>query len=478
MKYCLSFIFFISFYFFTFAHQNQCLNDTSEYINFSEKLIIKDIILVGNKQTADKIVIRELDFFKNDTVHLKDLPDLIERNKNKIFNTKLFIDVTISFVPFEKDDLYTVHIKLKERWYIFPAPILELADRNFNEWWQEQDRDYSRVEYGLKFTHENFRGRKEGLRLVFQRGFTKKYELFYTIPYINKKQTTGLRFSLSYSENNQIAFQSNEHKLDYYNSDDKILRKRFYAGILVNKRNKFYGNHQLELKYLQNYVDDSIAILNENYFGDARIRQKCFRIYYSYAYDKRDINVYPLKGYYVGAEMEKIGLGVFNDINMATISGQYSKFFTLKHKFYSAHSLQVKLTAPSKHPYFNVQGLGYGQTFVRGYELNVIDGQHYILSRNEFKKHLFSYKHNLESFLKISQLNVIPYSWYFKIHTDIGYVVSTVDNPLNNTLTNRILLGYGAGIDLFSFYDMVIRFEYSFNNIQQHGFFMEFKAGI
>lgn len=188
--------------------------------------------------------------------------------------------------------------------------------------------------------------------------------------------------------------------------------------------------------------------------------------------------MYPLKGYYVGAEMEKIGLGVFNDVDMTTVSGQYAKFFELKYKFYTAHSIQAKLTIPSKHPYFNVQGLGYGQTFVRGYELNVIDGQHYFLSRNEFKKHLFSYKHNLENFLKISQLNVIPYSWYFKIHTDIGYVVSNVDNPLNNTLTNRILLGYGAGIDLFSFYDMVIRFEYSFNNIQQHGFFMEFKAGI
>ena len=56
MKYWLSFIFFISFYFFNFAHQNQCLNDTSEYIYASEKLIIKDIILIGNKQTVDRII--------------------------------------------------------------------------------------------------------------------------------------------------------------------------------------------------------------------------------------------------------------------------------------------------------------------------------------------------------------------------------------------------------------------------------------
>lgn len=478
MKYWLSFIFFISFYFFNFAHQNQCLNDTSEYIYASEKLIIKDIILIGNKQTVDRIIFRELDFFKNDTVSVGNLPKIIEQNKNKIFNTKLFIDVTISFVPSKKDDSCIVVINLKERWYIFPAPILELADRNFNEWWQEQDRDYSRLEYGLRFTHENFRGRKEGLRLVFQRGFTKKYELFYTIPYVNKKQTTGLRFSFSYSENNQIAFQSNQHKLDYYKSDDKVLRKRFYAGVLVSKRNKFYGNHQLELKYLQNSVNDSIAILNEDFFKNGRTLQKYFRLYYSYAYDRRDVNVYPLKGYYVGAEVEKIGMGIFNHVDMTTLEVQYAKFFELKYKFYTAHSIQTKLTTPSNHPYFNVQGLGYGQKLVRGYELNVIDGQHYILNRNEFKKHLFSRKHNLEKVIKISQLNVVPYSLYFKLHTDIGYVINNAENPLNNTLTNRVLLGYGAGFDLFSFYDMVIRFEYSFNNIQQHGFFMEFKAGI
>lgn len=477
MKYWLSFIFFSSFYLSVFATQNHCLNDTSQYIAFSNRLIIKDIVLVGNKQTVDRIIIRELDFFKNDTIDVKELPTLIERNQNKIFNTNLFIEVNLLFIP-SNEEFYTVYIHLKERWYIFPVPILELADRNFNEWWQEQDRDYHRLEYGLKFIHQNFRGRKEQLKLVLQTGFTKKYELFYTVPYINKKQTIGMGFSLSYSQNAQVAFQTNEHKLDYYKGDGKILRERFYAGISINRRNKFYGNHELELKYHQNSIHDSIALLNPTYFLDAKTKQKYFRIFYAFSYDRRNITVYPLKGYFIRGEIEKMGLGVFDDVNIFATYAKVAKYYEYKHKIYSAHSLISKLSFPAEQPYFNAQGLGYKQDFVRGYELDVINGQHYFLSRNEIKKHLFSYKHNLENILKVSQLNVVPYSWYFKIHTDIGYVVSTIENPLNNRLTNRILVGYGVGIDLFSFYDTVWRFEYSFNNVQKHGFFFGISAGI
>ncbi|MCP4520323.1 MAG: BamA/TamA family outer membrane protein [Cytophagales bacterium] len=460
MKANLLFIFCISIFFSVLGHKGSA--------------VVENITLVGNKKTKDKIILRELDIHEGDTILWTRQKEVEERNRNKVFNTQLFVESTIKLTPYPNDSTKCdLVIQVKERWYIFPSPILELADRNFNEWWADQNRDYSRLEYGIRFTHENFRGRKEQLRLVLQGGFTNKYELSYTIPYINKKQTTGLKFSISYSQNKQVAFQTNDHKLDYYKSE-KILRERFYTGISLSKRNKFYGNHYCSLIYHANRVHDSLLVLNDRFFLNNSNKQKYFRLYYRYTYDKRDVSVYPLKGYFIQAVAEQTGLGIFGDVNMTLLRGKYTKFFDLTHQFFSAHSLQAQITSPRNQGYFQVQGLGlgYGETLVRGYELNVVDGQHTIISRHEIKRHLFSYKHNLKGWVPIKQFNVIPYSWYFKTYFDIGYVVDNAYNPLNERLANRILIGYGAGIDIFSFYDFVMRLEYSFNNVNEHGFFL------
>ncbi len=466
-------------------------NDSTSKFENIDQIVVGKIILKGNKRTKDKIILRELDFYSTDTLQVSELKEITESNKNKIFNTKLFIEVKIDF---QKDsvqlqsNLYNVIITVRERWYIFPAPIFELADRNFNEWIKDRGADISRTQYGIRFTHENFRGRKEGLKVVLQGGFTQKYELFYTVPYINRNQTTGLKLSLSYSQNREVAYRTLDHKLEYVNNERDILRDRFYSGLKLNKRNKFYGNHDIELIYHRNTVHDTIAQLNPDYFFEGKTLQQYIRLFYRYKYDKRDITTYPLKGYMVSAEFEQLGLGVFKDLSLTRFYIRYMKFFELPYKFYTGHSIRTKLSLPRHQPYFNIQGqgLGYDNNAVRGYELNVIDGQYYIVNRNEFKKHIISYDLNIEKVLPFYQFNLIPNSWYIKLFTDFGYVIDAVENPLNTAfsdigqpkLSDKLLIGYGAGIDLFSFYDVVFRMEYSFNNVRQHGFFMEFVAGI
>ena len=44
-------------------------------------------------------------------------------------------------------------IDLVERWYIWPYPILEISERNFNVWWDDFQssnyQDFSRFNYGV-----------------------------------------------------------------------------------------------------------------------------------------------------------------------------------------------------------------------------------------------------------------------------------------------------------------------------------------
>ena len=66
---------------------------------------------------------------------------------------------------------------------------------------------------------------------------------------------------------------------------------------------------------------------------------------------------------------------------------------------------------------------------------------------------------------------------YLNIFSDIAYVE---DNQfqLNNSLSNELLFGSGIGLDLVTYYDKVLRLEYSMNKMKETGFFVHFIAPI
>ncbi|MGI9542768.1 MAG: POTRA domain-containing protein, partial [Cyclobacteriaceae bacterium] len=140
---------------------------------------IDKIFLLGNKKTKDHIILRELNVKVGDLINRSDLDLTLERDREKIINTRLFLDAKISVISLS-ERVVDIVVQVSERWYIFPIPIFQLADRNFNEWWVNQNRDLSRVNYGMKFYHRNFRGRGERLKLTAQFGFTKVFGMSYS----------------------------------------------------------------------------------------------------------------------------------------------------------------------------------------------------------------------------------------------------------------------------------------------------------
>ena len=110
---------------------------------------INRIFILGNRITRDKIVLRELTLRQGDVIYSLDLPGILETDKKKLINTRLFNTVEIRPLELEKDHIDLL-IDLNERWYTFPSPIFELSDRNFNEWWETYNHDFSRVDYGLR----------------------------------------------------------------------------------------------------------------------------------------------------------------------------------------------------------------------------------------------------------------------------------------------------------------------------------------
>jgi hypothetical protein len=76
------------------------------------------------------------------------------------------------------------------------------------------------------------------------------------------------------------------------------------------------------------------------------------------------------------------------------------------------------------------------------------------------------------------QFQYIPFAIYLKAYADFGYVKNYpyyISNNLNRMLSDKLIFGTGFGVDLVSSYDVVLRFEYSFNAEGDRGFFFHIK---
>jgi outer membrane protein assembly factor BamA len=146
--------------------------------------------------TEKDIILREISFSKNSSFSLADLKIKIKESKQNLVNLKLFNFVEVKHII--NSNGVEIVIDVTERWYFWPYPILDVSERNFNSWWNKfkasNYSDFSRLNYGIFFNWENFRGRNELLQLKIRRGFKEHYLLSYHRPYFNKKKNNWSKY--------------------------------------------------------------------------------------------------------------------------------------------------------------------------------------------------------------------------------------------------------------------------------------------
>ena len=77
---------------------------------------------------------------------------------------------------------------------------------------------------------------------------------------------------------------------------------------------------------------------------------------------------------------------------------------------------------------------------------------------------------------KLKSLPYIPFTFFVKTFADLGFVYNKKEFATN--LNNRLLYTDGFGIDILTFYDINLRFEYSFNQLNQKGLFLHTQSGF
>ncbi|GAB4248809.1 MAG: hypothetical protein Kow0079_01120 [Vicingaceae bacterium] len=433
---------------------------------------IAEIKIIGNQVTKENIITRELLFKSGDEFEAGDLDKKIELSKNNLYNTFLFNFVTIEKAYFN-NRFVTIIITVEERWYLWPVPIVEIEETNFNTWWQ--NKDFGRLNYGFFLAHNNFRGRKEKLYLLAQTGFTQKFGVKHTVPFINKKQTQGTSFTLSYATNKTVAYNTANNERLFIKSTQQDLFKHWYAQFNYQIRKGYFTRHLFELDFNRLWVADSIVMFNKDYITDGLQQAAMLSLSYSYRIDRRDDQNYPLKGWFVDLEIVKDGLGILSSVDGLYINTWFKRFFKLSDRWFFSTSLKNKYTIKQP-PYFLQNGFGFGNSFVRGYELNVIDGQDYALLKNQLRWNLLQPKVVHLKALPFNKFNKVPLSFYLGSFFDVGYIVDDI-NP-NNTYANSTLYGYGLALDFVTYYNMVFRMEYTINNENKSGIFIHLIAPI
>ena len=437
-------------------------------------VVVHAVLITGNEITKDRIILRELPFHAGDTIAYNQLNTLFNRAHNNVLNTSLFNFVSIDTLTLFSKSV-DILISVKERWYILPAPLFMISERNFNTWLQNPN--LYRASYGFYLTDNNFRGLKQNLTFGAQFGYTNQYSLNYFIPFIDKNQNNGIGFGVSYTRSHEVYYETQNDQLQYYRDDNQVLRQQLLGRITYNYRSGLYNTHAAEFRFVKSTVVDTIVALNSNYFGGGATQFQAFIASYGFKRDYRDSKIYPLVGYYLSIDFVKQGLGILKDesVNLFYIMASARKYWALSNRLFFGTMFKLKYSENNQPPYYVQRALGYNNDYVRGYELSVIDGQSFGLLKTNLRYQLIR-PHILHlQQIPSEKFNTIPYSIYLSLFADGAYVIDNFYKA-NNPLTNSFLMGQGIGIDFVSYYDAVVRFEYSWTMTGTSGWFLHFAA--
>lgn len=460
---------FLLLFFMKIAEAQNAADTSGEFYTIS-KIIIK-----GNKKTKDYIIRRELHLAEGDTIHKNNLSKTITDAQAQVHNLNLFAETKI--IPDTIDNAnINIIVDLREKWYIYPTPQFQLVDRNYNEWVKTYHASLDRVIYGAKFLHYNFSGRRDELKVYLLNGYARNFSFSYSSPYSNSALNEGFGVSAGFTQNREISYRtsSNNKLLQFKNG--AFVRNAFSSQAFYQMRRGLFIRHIFTLGYSYQKVVDSLLWpkYNPYYFNKQTSGINIADFNYTYVYSRTNNVNYPLTGKVVVLTAAKRGLGFTGGINNVALHATYRNFLPHGHNWYSSFELSGLLRLPFKQAYINQRAIGYGDYYMRGYEYYVVDAVASALGKYTLKKKILSFDIPMPKKLKV--IPKIPFTFFGKTYTDAGYAYNK--DPFVYKLNNRFLYSGGVGIDIITLYDIVLKIEYSFNQLGEKGLFLRSKGGF
>ncbi|WP_439880501.1 BamA/TamA family outer membrane protein [Pontibacter sp. MBLB2868] len=426
---------------------------------------VSNITFAGNEITKPLVMLRELSFAPGDSIASNELEPILEENRKRLLNLRLFHEVSYTYTC--NAGHVQVQYVVQERYYLYPIPILDFADRNFNAWLEK--KDWSRIDYGLNLVRKNVRGRNEEVRLRVQQGFNKRLEVSYRVPYLIRQYNLGAEVALSDYRSRVTSYTNYKNRQRFIEQDEVLPIKRTSVAAGIIHRQSVARQEGLRVSYHNEHISDSVSRLNPEYYADALTERQYIRLELYKVINLRNNFVYPLSGSYFEAGLAQTFFLKDTGSPYTMARAKYVSYFKLSDKYSYMAGVEGQLRLAGEHAFADNIALGY-RSLVRGYELYVVGGQHYGLFKQGITRQLLDIKSIKLKFIDSPKFNNIPLSVYLNAFTDAGYVADNVFDE-NNPLTNRVLAGGGLGLHAVTFYDIVLRLEYTLNREGDRGLY-------
>ena len=430
----------------------------------NENILISNVIIEGNKRTKSNIILREMTLKTGDIIAANNLDAQLEKSRNQVYNTSLFIDVKITASD-KMGDIITIKVEVKERWFLFPVPYFTLIDRNFNQWWVTEHRDLSRVNYGIQFTQYNLSGHNDAMNIWLINGYSKQVSLRYNLPFFNKSLKHGFNIGYTFSTQKQLNDSTSFNKQVFTTSNNYLISLR-RADISYSFRPDQRWRHSFTVSYTNASIADTVLLVNPNYFPNGKTNIEYLDFNYHFRYLDLDYNRYPTKGYSIDGYIDKRGLTNATNLWQLGLSGLYAH--PIANKTFIRLSGTATIKTPSSNSFLNQQLFGYNNFVLRGLEYYVIDGDAAVLAQATLCRQIG--KNTFNTHLKSKNYNQIPFRYFLKLYCDAGYAHNNY--PGNSFLNNKVLYTGGIGLDVVSIYDLVLRLELSYNQMGNGGLYL------
>jgi outer membrane protein assembly factor BamA len=435
-----------------------------------DRLLIKDIVIQGNRVTKDNILLKELVFSKGDTIDKMELIPAFGRSRDNLLNLSLFNFVSLDAEHYPGNRIDVI-LDVQERWYIWPSPIFEHGERNLSTFLKEPE--WSKLNYGLWLKWNNFRGRNEILNAKIRLGYREQYVLQYEKPNLGPDENHKIFLSYSLSRQHRVSYLTEENRPVYFNDEENYSLSMADAFVAYAYRPQLYSVHRVRAHFIDDWISDTVAKLNPDFFGQGYTSYRYFKVDYVFRYDIRDSKIYPLEGEAYKFKIEQFGLGILKEYPYRNLEVEAAMFYhrRLSDRFYFANVAKAKIASNKNLPLVKQQGaFGYNVNLT-GYDDFVIDGTDYVINKLIFKYQLIRPSVITIPFIDFKQFTRIHYAVYINLLGDIGYVNSRNFNHPSNFMVNELQYSAGVGIDLVTYYDKVLGIQFAVNRYGMTGFF-------
>lgn len=420
-------------------------------------------------------------FGAGDTLPRSGIANVIEINRQNLFNLELFNSVNLDIEPSEKG--ITVTVTVRERWYIIPVPRVGLEERNAYD--ALRQGNLKRLVYGLAVDWRNLSGNNERLRVLGQLGFSQRLYIEYLYPAIFPKANIDLSLGLRYINEPEIITGTDSGSVRWNVTESEALRRTHRAEIGLTKNWGPRKQLRLRLDYTNLRFADSIYLYNPRFITNASQREWYPSLRLAYANDQRDYRSFPLRGYKYQILFRQAGLSSIGTTQFTRIGATWAQHIPLGKRWNIAYGTHHMLTFGKRVPwqektFIGIQtnefrGLGYN---IRGYEPYAIDGDYIHISKAEVKYALFPIKTVHIPEIPFGPFQTFPLGVYLSAFADGGRVEDRSFNNDDPFLKGEWLLGYGLGLNIIGFYDNLLRIEYSWNRLGQGGIYFHGSVSI